>query len=131
MPLYEEIMELRDEAARIIGYPNHASLKIDNKMAKTDTRVNEFLEDLRSRLAIGGQKEQEALLQYKQNDYEERGLSFDGNFYMWDTSFYTRKMKEKEFSIDETEISQYFPVETTFAGMLKIFEEILALSSSN
>lgn len=43
---------------------------------------------------------------------------------MWDTSFYSRIMKEKDFQVDEVKISQYFPVESTFNGMLKIFEEI-------
>ena len=124
VPLFKEILELRDEAARILGYPNHASLKIDNKMAKTETRVNEFLGDLRTRLAAGGKKELDDLRQYKKRDCEERGVSFDGNFYMWDSSLYSRKMKEQEYSLDEVKISQYFPVDSTFAAMLKIFEEI-------
>lgn len=42
---------------------------------------------------------------------------------MWDVS-YLRMIKEKEYSVDEVEISQCFPVESTFAGMLKIFEQI-------
>ena len=93
-------------------------------MAKTTENVNVFLGDLRTRLAEGGEKEIARLLEYKKNDYEERGLDFDGNFYMWDTSFYSRILKEKEYNVDEIKISQYFPVESTFAGMLKIFEEI-------
>lgn len=117
-------MELRDEAARLLGYPDHASLRIEEKMAKKATSVNEFLGDLRTRLAPGGKKEADALLEYKKRDCEERGVEFDGNLYMWDTSFYTRIMKEKEYSVDENAISQYFPSESTFAGMLKIFEEI-------
>lgn len=93
-------------------------------MAKNPATVNTFLGDLRSKLTEGGKKEIDHLLEYKKKDYEERGLEFDGNFYMWDTSFYSRIMKEKEYSIDENKVSQYFPVDSTFAGMLKIFEEI-------
>lgn len=122
--IFKEIMVLRDEAARLLGYPNHASVRIEEKMAKSPTRVNEFLGDLRTRLAPGGKKEVEKLLEYKKRDYEERGIPFDGNFYMWDAGYYTRIMKEKEYSVDEVAISQYYPAESTFAGMLKIFEEI-------
>lgn len=124
VPIFQEIIALRDEAARLLGYDNHAALRIEEKMAKTPAAVRTFLDDLRNRLAEGGAKEINALKEYKKKDYEERGLSFDDSFYMWDTSFYSRIQKEKEYSVDEAAISQYFPVESTFAGMLKIFEEI-------
>ncbi|RGP80850.1 thimet oligopeptidase [Fusarium longipes] len=124
VPIFQEIITLRDEAARLLGYDNHAALRIEEKMAKSPEAVRSFLDDLRSRLAEGGAREINALKEYKKKDYEERGLSFDDSFYMWDTSFYSRIQKEKEYSVDEAKISQYFPVESTFAGMLKIFEEI-------
>ncbi|KAF4335939.1 thimet oligopeptidase [Fusarium beomiforme] len=124
VPVFQEIITLRDEAARLLGYDNHAALRIEEKMAKSPAAVRSFLDDLRTRLAEGGAKEINALKEYKKKDYEERDLPFDDSFYMWDTSFYSRIQKEKEYSVDETAISQYFPVESTFAGMLKIFEEI-------
>lgn len=124
VPLFQEVITLRDEAARLLGYENHAALRIEEKMAKGPEAVREFLDDLRTRLAEGGAKEINRLLEYKKKDLEERGLPVDDDFFMWDTSFYSRIQKEKEYSVDETKISQYFPVESTFAGMLKIFEEI-------
>lgn len=127
VPLFQEILEIRDEAARLLGYKNHAECKIEDKMAKNPTKVTEFLEDLRVRLAEGGKKDASKLLEYKESDLKERGEKSDGNFYMWDTAFYSRIQKEKEFQVDEGKISQYFPVETTFNGMLKIFEEIFGL----
>ncbi|CAG9936912.1 unnamed protein product [Clonostachys rosea f. rosea IK726] len=127
VPIFQEIFELRDEAARLLGYPDHASVVIEEKMAKTPAKVKEFLNDLRVRLAPGGKKEVAKLLEYKKKDYEARGLDFDGNFYMWDTSYYSRLQKEQEYSVDEVKISQFFPVDSTFKGMLKIFEEILGL----
>lgn len=124
VPLFQEIIELRDEAARILGYENHASVKIEPKMAKTPANVNNFLGDLRTRLAAAGEKEINHVLEYKRKDYEERGLPFDGDLYMWDQAYYSRIMKEKEYQVDEQKIAEYFPVESTFAGMLKIFEQI-------
>ncbi|PHH59998.1 hypothetical protein CDD81_2202 [Ophiocordyceps australis] len=127
VPLFHEIIELRDEAARMLGYDNHASLRIEQKMAKSTERVNSFLGDLRKRLSPGGANEIEHLLEYKQRDCEARNAPFDGSIYMWDVSFYSRLVKEKEYNVDETEISQYFPVQPTFSEMLKIFEELLGL----
>jgi metallopeptidase MepB len=127
VPLFQEIITLRDEAARLLGYPDHASVRVEEKMAKNPTTINEFLGGLRGRLLEGGKQDIAKLLEYKKKDCEEKGIPFDGNFYMWDTSYYSRIQKEKEYSIDEIAISQYFPVDSTFKGMLKIFEEIFGL----
>lgn len=128
VPIFQEIIELRHEAAELLGYPNHATLRVEEKMAKTPARINEFLGDLRTRLAAGGKKDVADLLELKKKDYEELGMEFDGNFYMWDTPYYSRMQKEKQYNIDEIKISQYFPIDTTFKGMLKIFEDILGLA---
>ena len=95
-------------------------------MAKTPKTVNDFLDDLRVQLAPGGVKETEHLKELKKEDLASRGLeaSNDGNYYLWDTRFYNRIMVEKEFSIDEQEIANYFPLQSTIEGMLTIFEEL-------
>lgn len=125
VPLFEEAILLRDEAARMLGYPNHAQLRIEDKMAKDTKTVDDFLTDLKSRLTAGGAKEVEHLLELKKKDLGARGVSFDGNYYLWDHKFYDRLMIEEEYSIDETKIAEYFPITPTINGMLKIFEELL------
>lgn len=125
VPLFREAVELRDEAARLLGYPNHATLRIEDKMAKNTTIVNEFLGDLRTRLSPGGKDEIARLLALKEKDTGARGLPFDGEYYFWDNRFYDRLMIEKDYSIDENKIAEYFPLTSTVTGMLKIFEELL------
>ncbi|KAL2164928.1 hypothetical protein VTH06DRAFT_224 [Thermothelomyces fergusii] len=127
VPLFKEAILLRDEAARLLGYPDHASFRIEDKMAKTPKAVLDFLEDLKGRLVAGGAKEIEHLLELKKKDHEERNLPFDGNYYLWDHRFYDRMMVEKEYSIDENAIAEYFPLKSTVAGMLRIFEELFGL----
>ncbi|KAI0165704.1 peptidase family M3 [Xylariaceae sp. FL1272] len=128
IPLFKEAILLRDEAARMLGYPNHAASRIEDKMAKVPETVNTFLADLRTKLAPGGVKEQAHLLELKKKDAESRGLEFDGNYYLWDHRFYDRMMVEQEYSIDETKIAEYFPLQSTIRGMLQIFEEIFGLA---
>jgi len=94
-------------------------------MSKTPQIVNEFLGGLRTRLAPGGKKEIEHLLELKKADSEARGIPFDGKYYLWDHRFYDRLMIEKEYSIDEIQIANYFPLQSTVTGMLKIFEDLL------
>ncbi|KAI1416867.1 Metalloprotease [Hypoxylon sp. FL1857] len=126
-PLFKETILLRDEAARLLGYPNHAAFRIEDKMAKDPAVVNSFLSDLRKRLAPGGEKEKKRLLELKKKDEESRGLKPDGNYYLWDHRFYDRMMVEQEYNIDEVKIAEYFPLQSTIRGMLHIFEELFGL----
>ncbi|KAK8127777.1 peptidase family M3 [Apiospora sp. TS-2023a] len=128
LPLFKETIVLRDEAARMLGYPNHAALRIEDKMAKTTDTVNTFLSDLRQRLTAGGEKERKHLLELKKKDEESRGLKPDGKYYLWDHRYYDRMMIEQEYSIDETKIAEYFPLQNTVKGMLKTFEELFGLA---
>lgn len=127
VPLFREAILLRDEAARLLGYPSHATFRLEDKMAKTPETVTNFLGDLRSRLAAGGQKEIQQLLDLKKADVEARGESFDNGYYLWDHRFYDRLMLEKYYSLDQQQIAEYFPLQTSISGMLKIFEELFGL----
>ncbi|KKA30614.1 hypothetical protein TD95_000834 [Thielaviopsis punctulata] len=126
--LFKETLSLRDEAARLLGYPDHATVVIENKMAKTPKTVHEFLGDLRTRLADGGKKEVAHLLEIKKAECEARGLEFDNKYYLWDHRYYDRLMIEKEYSIDENKIAEYFPLQPTINGMLNLFEELMGFS---
>lgn len=100
-------------------------MRVEDKMAKNTTTVTEFLSDLRTRLSPGGKDEIARLLALKKEDTEARGLDFDGEYYFWDNRFYDRLMIERDYSIDENKIAEYFPLQSTVTGMLKIFEELL------
>lgn len=127
VPLFKEAIILRDEAARLLGYPNHAAFRIEDKMAKTPKTVDDFLSDLRSRLSEGGIAEIEVLKKMKQEDLKSRDEKYDGRYYLWDHRFYDRMMEEKDYQLDQQLISEYFPLQTTIRGMLQIFEEIFGL----
>lgn len=129
VPIFHEAVLLRDEAARLLGYPNHAAFRIEDKMAKTPKTVDDFLGDLRKRLADGGLEEIKKLKAVKKADLEARGKSkdFDDHYYLWDHRFYDRMMEEKEFQVDQQLISEYFPLGPTIRGMLEIFEHLFGL----
>ncbi|RDW79445.1 hypothetical protein BP6252_04083 [Coleophoma cylindrospora] len=71
--LLKELVVLRDEAARIRGYPIHAAFRLEDRMAKNPETVDSFLDALRSRLAVKGREELEDLKRVKQTDLESRG----------------------------------------------------------
>jgi len=128
VPLFREAIILRDEAARILGYPNHATFRIEDKMAKTPKTVDDFLSDLRERLAPGGLKEIDKLRAFKKSDVASSGTEDSGHYYLWDHRYYDTLMLEQEYSLDQEAIAEYFPLETTIRGMLQIFEELFGLA---
>ncbi|RFU26765.1 hypothetical protein B7463_g9574, partial [Scytalidium lignicola] len=127
VPLFKEVMVLRDEAARLLGYPNHAAFRLEDKMAKTPETVNTFLDDLRSRLTAGSVREVEKLKQLKEADLAFRGELYDNQFLSWDLSFYNRLMLETQYLVDQEKIAEYFPLQTTIKGMLEIFQHLFGL----
>ncbi|KAJ5729344.1 Metallopeptidase MepB [Penicillium malachiteum] len=124
--ILKEAVVLRDEAARLLGYSNHASFRIEKKMAQDSETVEVFLDNLWSKLTSSGQKELAEQKQLKKADLESRGKPFNG-FYLWDHSFYTRLMNQNELSIDQEKIAEYFPLQTTVQNMLGIFEKLFGL----
>ncbi|KAH6884602.1 metallopeptidase MepB [Thelonectria olida] len=130
IPVFREAVILRDEAARLLGYANHAALRIEDKMAKTPETVDAFLKDLQSRLFEGGRQELVKLKELKKKDLQSRGETFDGRFYVWDTSYYHRLMLEEQYAVDHQKIAEYFPVQTTIAGMFEIVQHLFGLQIS-
>ncbi|KAF2835216.1 hypothetical protein M501DRAFT_456864 [Patellaria atrata CBS 101060] len=122
IPLFREAVVLRDEAARLLGYKNHAEFRIEDKMAKTPKTVDEFLGDLRERLAAGGLEEINKLLALKAAEGNK-----DGHYYLWDHRYYDRLMLEKDYQLDHNKIAEYFPLGPTIRGMLQIFEQLFGL----
>lgn len=120
--LFKEAIVLRDEAARLLGYPDHATFRIEDKMAKTPETVNNFLGDLRKRLAPGGAKEIEKLKALKK---QETGNA--DQYFLWDHRFYDTLMLERDYKLDQNRIAEYFPLQTCVEGMLNIFEQLFGL----
>ncbi|KAL0472455.1 zincin [Neurospora intermedia] len=121
VPLFKEAMLLRDEAARLLGYPDHATLRIESRMAKTPRAVNNLLDDLRTRLAPLATKELNQLLQAKKKDCETRNLPLDGSFYHWDWAFYASKISKQEHDLDNKKVAEYFPIDSAITGILRLF----------
>lgn len=127
VPLFQEAVVLRDEAARLLGYPNHAAVTIEDKMMKTPEAVKEFLADLRKRLTPGGAAELKKLQKLRAEDPDRKGKKDDDKYWLWDHRFYDTMMLQNEYALDQQKIAEYFPLQTTIRGMLSIFEELFGL----
>ncbi|KAI8048092.1 thimet oligopeptidase 1 [Syncephalis plumigaleata] len=123
----EEAIKLRKEAAKLLGYDNHAAFKLEVKMAKNVPAVTSFLSDLRKRLYVLAEKELEVLRDVKKREKESLGQTTDGQINAWDFSYYSRMLKEEKYNVNDELVKEYFSMASVTDGMLKIYETVLGL----
>ncbi|SCV74837.1 BQ2448_7866 [Microbotryum intermedium] len=117
-PLLVEIVQLRQQAAQLLGYPNHAGYILEEKMAKSPEKVFEFLDDLKKRLMPIAEKEKGRLLELKKEVAEKRGEEYENELYLWDSRYFDRLFVERNLKIDEEKIKEYFPVAKVVPAVL-------------
>ncbi len=111
--LISEILSLKYEKARLLGFDNYAQLSLQTKMAKTPTQVLDFLYDLAHKSkpkAIEELKELEEFAQKKLNP--------------WDISFYSEKLKKEKFDIDDEVYMPYFEKSNTVKGLFDFLSKL-------
>ncbi|KAJ7505372.1 metallopeptidase MepB [Mycena galericulata] len=127
VPLVDKFLALRRQIAKVLGYPTWADYRTEPKMVKTGKGVVDFLDDLEKKLKPVGIKERETLLALKEQDCKERGIPFDGTFYIWDYRYYDRKYIESSLDLDDMLVKEYFPVSVVVPGIIKIYEDLLGV----
>ncbi|GAA5912308.1 metalloendopeptidase [Sporobolomyces salmoneus] len=130
-PLLSEIVRLRHEAAQLLGYESHSAWVLEVNMNKTPDRVLSFLEDLKEKLTPLGQAEKEKFLALKKQEFEERGWGWneerDSHLRLWDYRYYDRLSLEKELSVDENLLQEYFPVSHVVPAVLDLYKDLLGI----
>ncbi|PBB88896.1 M3 family metallopeptidase [Mesorhizobium sp. WSM3876] len=100
-----DMLKLRAEKAKLLGYASFAALKLDDTMAKTPTAVNDLLGPVWEKAlekAASDQKELERLA--AQAGSNEK-------FAAWDWRFYQEKLRAEKFAFDEAELKPYLQLE--------------------
>lgn len=122
VPLFREILLLRDETARMLGYRDHASLKTADKMMQTPQAVGALLSDIREAVAPLAAQDVDELLKIKKDETESLGTSAE-ELYFWDLSYYSTRRSEKEGQ-QSGSVSEYFELNTTLKKLLDMFEQL-------
>jgi len=121
-PIFKETALLRDEAARLLGYPSHAAMVVQHKMAGNTQVVHRFLEGVRDAVQPRARAEVERLKELKASDTKAgTDTTVDDHFYLWDVSYYLWQLRQKnqEDGIDLKTVSEYFPLQHTLSKMLE------------
>jgi len=124
MELLDKIIERRDDLAKLLGYESYSHLKLEDQMAKSPTIVNNFLNELVDKAKVKIKKEIET---YTKDLPESVALAANGKLKPWDIKFLKNYYKKKYLNLDENQISQYFPIESTITQLLNIYEQFLSI----
>jgi len=125
--LLEQIIQLRQEEAKLLSYSSPAAYSLETKMAKNPETVISFLEDLCQKLDGAAHKDLEILLNMKKEEKKSRGEEFDGKLNIWDWRYYENILLEKEYQVDHNKIKEYFPLDKVTEGLLSIYQRLLGL----
>ncbi|RCK55941.1 Saccharolysin [Candida viswanathii] len=123
-PVLEEIIKIRYEIAKLLGYDTYSDYVLEERLAKTKETVLSFLSDLRTKLTPVAEDELKVLKQFKLQDLEARGLEPEEEFFSWDYNYYNERLLEKKYNVDHVKIAEYFPLESTVSKMLGFYEKI-------
>ncbi|KAJ2451198.1 metalloendopeptidase [Coemansia sp. RSA 2336] len=126
IPIMQEAVKLRLEAAQLLGYRTHADFKLETSMAKTSAAVMEFERDLRQRLNKLADRELQEMEELKRADKQAAGEPYEGLF-IWDYRYYQTLIKERKHNIDYDEVKQYLPMAEVTRGILDIYQKMLNL----
>lgn len=116
--LIREILALRQEEARLLGYGNFAEVSLVPKMAESPEQVIRFLRDLATRARPHAEKD---LADMRAFASQRLGMS---DPQAWDWSYIAEKLREERYAFSEQEVKQYFTAPKVLAGLFKIIETL-------
>ncbi len=122
--LVTQMVNLRQERAKLLGYETHAHYVLEESMAGNPTEVMSLLNQLWTP-ALNRSKEELKELQAMVN---KEGKSFA--IAPWDWRYYTERIRKEKYDIDEQEVKQYFPAMAVQDGIFLLCKKLFGLQFS-
>ncbi|WP_439886941.1 oligopeptidase A [Pseudomonas sp. MBLB4123] len=119
-PVMQEILDLRQELARLLGYANYAELSLATKMAESGEQVLSFLRDLAVRSKPFAAQDLDELRAFAL----EQGCA---DLQSWDVGYYAEKLREQRYSISQEILRPYFPIDKVLSGLFAIVEQLYGI----
>ena len=121
-PLMTEILKLRAEEARMLGFGNYAEFSLASKMADTPHQVGEFLLELAHRARPFAEQDLQELREFAA---QQLGMN---DLQAWDVTYAGEKLRQQRYAFSEQEVKQYFPEDAVLAGLFGLVETLFGLS---
>ena len=122
-PIIIEILNIRDKQAKRLGYKNWAELSLSSKMAKSIDSVEDLLESLRLPAFNSAIDEIKVLQDFAAK--KEGKDSYD--LYPWDIAFWSEKLKQEKFDLNQEELRPWFPLPKVLEGLFNLCEDLFEI----
>ena len=120
--LVKEIASLRLQIAKLLGYETYAHYALEERMLKTPSQVNGFLEDLLQASLPKARKEVKAIQDYA------AAHGFKGELQSWDFSYWSEKLKNERYTISDAELKPYFRLDDCIDAVFGLAGKLYGLS---
>ena len=117
-----EIVRLRFERARLLGYSTHADFILAERMAESPEKVKSFLQDLLVKAKPAAEKEFEELTDFAK---ERDGIA---QLEKWDGAYYSEKLRQQRFQLDDEILKPYFELNNVLQGAFEVANKLYGLS---
>ncbi|OIQ21351.1 MAG: peptidase M3 [Flavobacterium sp. MedPE-SWcel] len=117
-----QIVKLRHERALLLGYDSYANFVLEERMAESPEKVHTFLNDLLEKAKPAAEKEFEQLTAFAKD--------LDGLDHLekWDGAYYSEKLKQQLFNLDDEKLKPYFQLEKVLNGAFTIAGKLFGLT---
>ena len=105
-----QILRLRAERAKLLGYPTHAHWRLENSMAKTPERAMELMEAVWTP-AVARVHEEVADMQKLANTEAKKGVGPKLTIEPWDYRYFAEKVRKARYDLDQNEVKPYLQLE--------------------
>lgn len=116
------IAQLRHNRAKLLGYASHADFVLEQRMAETPQKVTTFLNDLLIQAKPAALKEFEQLSEFAKE------LDQIDQLQKWDSAYYSEKLKQKLFNLDDQILKPYFPLDNVLQGAFEVANKLFGLN---
>ena len=120
--LIGEILALRHEQARLLGFPSYAEYSLATKMAESPAQVERFLLDLGAKARKRAQQELDTL-----RDFAVKHGG-PGDLQPWDVPYYAEKLKQETLGLSDEALRPYFPAPQAIAGMFALVSRLYGIA---
>lgn len=117
-----KIANLRYERANILGYKTHADFVLEERMAKTPDTVLSFLNELLVKAKPAAEREFNELSKFAK---DTDGIA---QLQSWDSAYYSEKLKQERFSLDDEQLKPYFKLEYVIDGAFAVAKKLFGLN---
>jgi oligopeptidase A len=121
--LIQQILQLRQEKASLLGYQHFADLVLEDRMAHTGERALQFLTELEERSRPAFEREKAELQEFRRQLEGPDASPLEP----WDVAYYTEKLRKAKFDFDEEALRPYFALPSVLNGMFQLVESLYGI----